>query len=178
MGGTLALTRTILAIVRRVIFDFVGVTAIAATFTVPLIHGLMGCANRLLAWQSFGGLVRGLHRVRRPIRVSTRLTSLPLTVLSHSPYLPRRQYLCKGRVGATMITPSFVSDTSVTGRLSAVWVGQAANLKVSKSTSFGVNDLYFTTTVTLQNMGTVQMTAVNYMRNVDPDQEQVNRPEI
>jgi hypothetical protein len=72
-----------------------------------------------------------------------------------------------------MITPSFVSDTSVTGRLSAVWVGQAANLKVSKSTSFGVNDLYFTTTVTLQNMGTTQMTAVNYMRNVDPDQEQV-----
>lgn len=38
-------------------------------------------------------------------------------------------------------------------------------------TSFGVNDLYFTTTVTLKNTGSEPLNDVAYMRNVDPDQE-------
>jgi hypothetical protein len=46
-------------------------------------------------------------------------------------------------------------------------------IQVSKSTSFGVNDLFFTTSVTLENTGDNTLFAVQYMRNVDPDQEQV-----
>ena len=64
------------------------------------------------------------------------------------------------------------ADTSDEGKLSAVWVGSTPNLKVSKVTSFGVDDLYFTTTVTLKNLGTETLHDVRYMRNVDPDQEQ------
>jgi hypothetical protein len=45
--------------------------------------------------------------------------------------------------------------------------------QVSKSTSFAVNDLYFTTSVTLENIGDNTLFDVQYMRNVDPDQEQV-----
>jgi hypothetical protein len=51
----------------------------------------------------------------------------------------------------------------------------AGLLKVSKSTSFGVYDLFFTTTVTIQNMHTATLYEIDYMRNVDPDQEQVCR---
>ncbi len=78
----------------------------------------------------------------------------------------------KQQVGHTVPVTS-VSDTSVDGRLSAVWVGLYGVLKISKSTSFGVDDLFFTTTVTLQNTGTTVLYEVDYMRNVDPDQEQV-----
>ena len=64
------------------------------------------------------------------------------------------------------------ADTSDEGKLSAVWVGQTGDLKISKVTSFGVEDLYFTTTVTLKNTGSSSLHDVKYMRNVDPDQEQ------
>ncbi len=67
-----------------------------------------------------------------------------------------------------------VTDTSTESRLSAAWVGYAgAPLKASMSTAFGVNDTYFTTTVTLQNVGSSTLYNVNWMRNVDPDQEEV-----
>ena len=82
----------------------------------------------------------------------------------------------KQQVGHTVPVTS-VSDTSVDGRLSAVWVGLYGVLKISKSTSFGVDDLFFTTTVTLQNTGTSVLYEIDYMRNVDPDQEQV-RPMV
>ena len=75
-------------------------------------------------------------------------------------------------------------DTSTASRLSAAWVGTAvvgnatsnySAVKVSMSTSFGVNDSYFVTTVTLQNLLSVPLRNVSWMRNVDPDQEQVRR---
>jgi hypothetical protein len=47
-------------------------------------------------------------------------------------------------------------------------------IQVSKSTSFGVSDLFFTTSVTLENTGDNTLFEVQYMRNVDPDQEQVH----
>ena len=47
---------------------------------------------------------------------------------------------------------------------------------MSASTGFGVEDLYFTTTVTLQNLLPAPIFNVSYMRNVDPDQEQVRDP--
>ncbi len=74
----------------------------------------------------------------------------------------------KQQVGYTVPVTS-VSDTSVDG-LSAVWVGLFG---VPKSTSFGVDDLFFTTTVTLQNTGTTVLYEVDHMRNVDPGQVQV-----
>ena len=79
----------------------------------------------------------------------------------------------KGRVNLASFKPSYVRDTSTESRLSAAWVGTAGSLKVSKVTSFGVLDLYFTTTVTLENVGEGPLYGVQYMRNVDPDQEQV-----
>lgn len=81
----------------------------------------------------------------------------------------------KGRAIGTYkdILPSFVADASTPDRLSATWVGSRGSLKISSSTSFGVSDLFFTTTVTLENIGTSRLYEVEYMRNVDPDQEQV-----
>jgi hypothetical protein len=80
----------------------------------------------------------------------------------------------KGLVGANDIGATVVKDTSYGGRLSSVWVGSAADvLKIFKTTSFGASDLYFTTTVTLENTSPYTLSNVQYMRNVDPDQEQV-----
>ncbi len=78
-------------------------------------------------------------------------------------------------MGYAGITPTNVADTSSSSRLSSTWVGLASGLlKVSMSTGFGVNDTYFTTTVTLQNVGTQPLYNVDWMRNVDPDQEHVS----
>jgi hypothetical protein len=72
------------------------------------------------------------------------------------------------------ILPTTVTDTSTAERLSAAWIGTASNtLKVSVSTAFGVNDTFFTTTVTMENVGGSTLYEVEYMRNLDPDQEQV-----
>ena len=102
-----------------------------------------------------------------------------------SPFPPSTQlprFLCKGRVDLNQITPSVVTDTSTASRLSAAWVGTAvvgnatsnySAVKVSMSTSFGVNDSYFVTTVTLQSLVSTPLYNVSWMRNVDPDQEQV-----
>jgi hypothetical protein len=49
---------------------------------------------------------------------------------------------------------------------------------VSSSTSFGVNDMYFTTSVTMENTGDNTLFDVQYMRNVDPDQEEVRGPGV
>jgi hypothetical protein len=49
-------------------------------------------------------------------------------------------------------------------------------LKVSANTRFQPLDLHFTTTVTLLNTGTAPMSRVDYMRTVDPDQEEVRLP--
>ncbi len=49
---------------------------------------------------------------------------------------------------------------------------------MSKSTSFGIEDLYFVTTVTIENIGDNTIFDLQYMRNVDPDQEQVGQPPL
>jgi hypothetical protein len=77
-------------------------------------------------------------------------------------------------VGSESLVPSLVMDTSSTTRLSGSWFGTANNtLRITSTTSFGVNNTYFTTAVMLENIGAATLTNVDYMRNVDPDQEQV-----
>ena len=72
-------------------------------------------------------------------------------------YINRRGYT-GANVTATVIADRTVSFPS---RLVAMWVGTAGGvLKVSAATSFGVSDLYFVTTVTLQNVGTTTLTQV------------------
>jgi hypothetical protein len=85
------------------------------------------------------------------------------------------RFLQKGKMGLQSIAPTTVQDTSAAGILGGVWVGQGGQLKISKATTFNVNNLYFVTTVTLKNVGSVALKDVMYMRNVDPDQEQVRR---
>ena len=88
--------------------------------------------------------------------------------------VPSCRFVCKGRMGFSDVVPTMVADTSTPSRLSAAWIGTAGGaLKVSMSTGFGVNDLYFTNTVTLQNVGDVVLYQIDWMRNVDPDQEAV-----
>ena len=106
------------------------------------------------------------------------------TVTSCVGHPPPHRFICKGRQGFSDILPSVVMDTSTASRLSAAWVGTAvvgnatsnySAFKVSMSTSFGVNDSYFVTTVTLQSLVSTPLYNVSWMRNVDPDQEQVRR---
>jgi hypothetical protein len=78
-------------------------------------------------------------------------------------------------MGQADIAPSNVADTTSSSGLSATWVGQAAGLlKVSMSTGFGEADTFVTSTVTLQNIGAQPLYEVDWMRSVDPDQEQVS----
>jgi hypothetical protein len=81
----------------------------------------------------------------------------------------------RGLTGANPIKTTTIQDTSVTGKLSAVWLGTVPTgvIKISKVVSFGVDDLFFATTVTLKNMGTSTVYEVEYMRTVDPDPEVV-----
>ncbi len=44
---------------------------------------------------------------------------------------------------------------------------------MSKCTSIGIEDLYFTTTVTLENVGDNTLFDVRYLRSVDPDPDTV-----
>ena len=46
-------------------------------------------------------------------------------------------------------------------------------IQVSKTTSVGIEDLYFVTTVTMENVGDNTLYDVQYLRNLDPDPEQV-----
>lgn len=85
-----------------------------------------------------------------------------------------RRYICKGAHSYFGVSPVSVADVSTPDRLGATWIAIAnSSLKVSAVTSFGVNDTFVTTTVTLENVGDVLLNEVEYMRNVDPDQEEV-----
>jgi hypothetical protein len=53
----------------------------------------------------------------------------------------------------------------------SLWV--ALGEQVTAITSCGINDLYFVTTVTLENVGDNTLYDVQYLRNIDPDVEQV-----
>lgn len=66
--------------------------------------------------------------------------------------------------------------TSDNDKQSMIWVGSHGNLQVYFNVIFGDDDLYFTTSVILRNIGTTQLKDVYYMRNVDPDQ--VGSPDL
>ncbi|GMI14839.1 hypothetical protein TrLO_g12317 [Triparma laevis f. longispina] len=59
-----------------------------------------------------------------------------------------------------------------TGVQSALWIGSSGDIKLSALTEFDGDDLYFTTSITVTNKGTDEITDFYYMRTVDPDQEQ------
>lgn len=69
-----------------------------------------------------------------------------------------------------------LTETSSGDTRSAVWEGTATygneKLKVIQTVSYNVNDLFFAINVVLTNVGTVTLKSLEYMRNVDPDQEQ------
>lgn len=77
------------------------------------------------------------------------------------------------QIPATSLTETSSGDTR-----SAVWTGTATNgsesLQVTQTVHYKVNDLFFVISVTLVNTGTTTINSVEYMRNVDPDQEAVS----
>ncbi len=99
---------------------------------------------------------------------------MPLLRVTASPVC---RFINKERLGYTDIVPSTVLDMSTPDRLAALWVGTAdLTLKVSAVTSFTVDDLHITTTVTLENVGAVPLYEVDYMRNINPNQGEVLCP--
>jgi hypothetical protein len=69
------------------------------------------------------------------------------------------------------------SETSSGSTRSAVWQGEAASgsdekLHVTQTVHFDQSKLYFIIDVVLTNTGTVALDSVEYLRNVDPDQEE------
>ena len=66
-----------------------------------------------------------------------------------------------------------LAGTSTAGGVSTVTSagGVDGRLGVSQTVALGVNDTYFTTTVTLTNLGDDTMTGLRYMRSADPDQD-------
>ncbi len=81
----------------------------------------------------------------------------------------------RGLTGTNPIKTISIADTSVSGKLSAVWMGidPSGVLKISSVLSFEVDALFFAVTVTLKNLGTTTLYEVEYMRTVDPDNEVV-----
>ncbi|MBN2682984.1 MAG: gliding motility-associated C-terminal domain-containing protein [Bacteroidales bacterium] len=67
------------------------------------------------------------------------------------------------------------TDESTADEKVGVWVGEAVNgaerLRISQTTRLGMNNLYFTIEVMMLNTGTVTLESVEYLRNVDPDNE-------
>ena len=66
-----------------------------------------------------------------------------------------------------------LAGTSTAGGVSTVTSagGVDGRLGVSQTVALGVNDTFFTTTVTLTNLGDDTMTGLRYMRSADPDQD-------
>lgn len=82
-----------------------------------------------------------------------------------------------GLMGVLDITPLSLTETSVDNTRSAVWVGVASGptgeqLRVTQTVRFNANDLFFVMNVVFENIGTVTLGSVEYMRNVDADQEE------
>jgi hypothetical protein len=87
-----------------------------------------------------------------------------------------RNFSNYGRVSGTAVTPTRVQETSSGDTRSAVWEGTATSgsdsLKITQTVHFKKSDQFFVISVTLTNTGTTTLNNVQYMRNVDPDQEQ------
>ena len=70
-----------------------------------------------------------------------------------------------------------IKNTSDASKESALWVSTKSittgwDIKVSKIVQIRPGDLFFTIKVTLQNLGPDKLHNVEYMRNVDPDNDQ------
>ena len=80
-----------------------------------------------------------------------------------------------GLMGQFQVPVTSISETSSGDSKSALWVGTATGgggtLKITQNASFNVNDLFFTMNVVFTNTGSTTLSALKYMRNVDPDQE-------
>jgi hypothetical protein len=74
---------------------------------------------------------------------------------------------------SNQITGSITSYTNTGGVITLTWTGSVNGLNVVQVTKLNQNDLYFTTTVTLTNTTSAALNNVFYMRNVDPDNEEV-----
>jgi len=64
------------------------------------------------------------------------------------------------------------SGTGTTGKQSVLWQGTQGDLRLTSLTEFDANNLYFVTSVTVQNIGQQTITDFYYVRTVDPDQGQ------
>eukprot|EP01029_Cantina_marsupialis_P018630 TRINITY_DN4294_c1_g1_i5.p1 TRINITY_DN4294_c1_g1~~TRINITY_DN4294_c1_g1_i5.p1 ORF type:complete len:485 (+),score=107.97 TRINITY_DN4294_c1_g1_i5:83-1537(+) len=85
------------------------------------------------------------------------------------------QYINKGRVGKFNVPKTSLTKISTDSASLQVarWVGTAASkLKIEKTIQFMKDKTYFTTYITMQNVGSQTLSSVEYMRNVDPDQAQ------
>lgn len=56
-------------------------------------------------------------------------------------------------MGREEIKPSTFLVTSTDSSQSSLWVGKSGGVQISMITEFGNDDLYFTTSVTMQNIG-------------------------
>lgn len=84
-----------------------------------------------------------------------------------------------GLMGQVDIPQTSLTDTSSGTTRSAVWVGTATNpvnpneqVRITQTVHFDTNDLFFVINVVMTNVGTAPISGLEYMRNVDPDQEQ------
>lgn len=84
-----------------------------------------------------------------------------------------------GLMGLSDIPVTSLVETSSGDVRSAVWQGDAVSetdpnekLRVTQTVRFRKGDLFFVINVVLTNIGTVPLESLEYMRNVDPDQEQ------
>ncbi len=81
-----------------------------------------------------------------------------------------------GATGYVRVPVTSLVNTSSGSTQSAVWEGTATSgseaLRVTQNVNFDVDDLFFVINVNLTNTGTSTLHSVEYMRNVDPDQEQ------
>jgi hypothetical protein len=81
-----------------------------------------------------------------------------------------------GRMGVFQVPKTSLADTSSGDIQSATWEGTASSgseqLRINHGVSFQTGDLFFVISVSMTNIGTDTLKSVEYMRNVDPDQEQ------
>ncbi|MCI5221711.1 MAG: hypothetical protein D3924_03290, partial [Candidatus Electrothrix sp. AR4] len=81
-----------------------------------------------------------------------------------------------GRMGVFSVPVTKLLDTSSVDIQSATWEGTAGSgreqLRINHSVSVKEGDLFFVITVSMTNIGSDTLKSVEYMRNVDPDQEQ------
>jgi hypothetical protein len=81
-----------------------------------------------------------------------------------------------GLVGDFDIPQTSISDNAQGTIDSAVWTGTATagaeSLDVTQTVTVGENDLYFVVSISLTNRSSTTLSDVEYMRSVDPDQEE------